>query len=317
MNEIKKEILISIKNLVARCQDPNCFIVCGNKKYEAVFDFDSEWDEHEKKTARFKWNGGYKEVEFKGNRCPIPAVSNTHILSVGVYVDGLLETSTPCLITCTPSILCGNDTLNTNDEINGIPKNAHIRYSAYADGTDFTEEWSEGQRYIGFATAQTPPLNKDEYIWSEFIDEGVPVLFDKVGGCTFETTITADGTTSRYTVSKDNNGNPLNLDEVYIWIGQGATGGYDGTWINGTRVSYRHGKGSNYYEAQRFTRVGNSLWGVITSGTYGGIDGMNFGTRAGGIYHNFLNGKKINSIGVGGEYGGIYPAGTKIIIMGR
>jgi hypothetical protein len=44
----------------------------------------------------------------------------------------------------------------------------HIRYSAYADGTDFTEEWSAGQNYIGFATASEAPTDKSEYEWSLF-----------------------------------------------------------------------------------------------------------------------------------------------------
>ena len=43
--------------------------------------------------------------------------------------------------------------------------NAFIRYSAYADGTDFTEEWSEGQTYVGFATGQTAPTEKEKYEW--------------------------------------------------------------------------------------------------------------------------------------------------------
>lgn len=43
--------------------------------------------------------------------------------------------------------------------------NAFIRYSANADGTDFTEEWSEGQSYIGFATGQTAPTDKSGYEW--------------------------------------------------------------------------------------------------------------------------------------------------------
>ena len=42
---------------------------------------------------------------------------------------------------------------------------AFIRYSANADGTDFTKEWSEGQNYIGFATGQTAPTEKEAYNW--------------------------------------------------------------------------------------------------------------------------------------------------------
>lgn len=40
-----------------------------------------------------------------------------------------------------------------------------IRYSANADGTGFTEIWSEGQNYIGFATGQTAPTDKSDYTW--------------------------------------------------------------------------------------------------------------------------------------------------------
>lgn len=42
---------------------------------------------------------------------------------------------------------------------------AFIRYSAYSDGTDFTETRSAGQNYIGFATGQTAPTDKEAYTW--------------------------------------------------------------------------------------------------------------------------------------------------------
>ena len=40
-----------------------------------------------------------------------------------------------------------------------------VRYSAYADGTDFTDEWSIGQAYIGVATGVEAPTDKSEYKW--------------------------------------------------------------------------------------------------------------------------------------------------------
>ncbi|MBQ8836451.1 MAG: hypothetical protein IJ002_03180 [Clostridia bacterium] len=64
---------------------------------------------------------------------------------------------------------------------------AFIRYSANADGTDFTEERSEGQDYIGFATGQTAPTDKSDYTWG-YIGEssagssGRFVLFSFDGG---------------------------------------------------------------------------------------------------------------------------------------
>ena len=56
--------------------------------------------------------------------------------------------------------------------------NAFIRYSANADGTDFTEEWSEGQNYIGIATGQIAPTDKGGYTWSKFAGEGSEMSAD-------------------------------------------------------------------------------------------------------------------------------------------
>lgn len=47
-------------------------------------------------------------------------------------------------------------------------ESAFIRYSAYADGTDFTETWSAGQNYIGHATGLEAPTDKEGYTWSLF-----------------------------------------------------------------------------------------------------------------------------------------------------
>ncbi len=45
---------------------------------------------------------------------------------------------------------------------------AFIRYSAHADGTDFTETRSNGQNYIGVATGLVAPTDKGEYTWAAF-----------------------------------------------------------------------------------------------------------------------------------------------------
>lgn len=47
-------------------------------------------------------------------------------------------------------------------------KSAFVRYSAYADGTDFTETWSAGQNYIGHAVDFEAPTDKTAYTWSLF-----------------------------------------------------------------------------------------------------------------------------------------------------
>lgn len=43
--------------------------------------------------------------------------------------------------------------------------NAFIRFSDARDGTDFTEDWREGQNYVGFATGQEAPTDKAGYVW--------------------------------------------------------------------------------------------------------------------------------------------------------
>lgn len=47
-----------------------------------------------------------------------------------------------------------------------------IRYSASADGTDFTETRSAGQNYIGIAVGQIAPTDKSAYEWSELSSGG-------------------------------------------------------------------------------------------------------------------------------------------------
>ena len=53
-----------------------------------------------------------------------------------------------------------------------LEASVYIRYSAYEDGTDFTVEWSRGQRYIGVCCGHTPPVEKTDLVWSRF-DAGV------------------------------------------------------------------------------------------------------------------------------------------------
>ena len=53
-----------------------------------------------------------------------------------------------------------------------LEASVYVRYSAYEDGTDFTVEWSRGQRYIGVCCGHTPPVEKTDFVWSRF-DAGV------------------------------------------------------------------------------------------------------------------------------------------------
>lgn len=85
-------------------------IVCGNSDYELAFTFDSEWEAEPAKTARFLFvRGGkvlYEDVVFMGTTCPVPVLAGIKEVRVGVFAGNLI-TSTPAVINCEPSILCG------------------------------------------------------------------------------------------------------------------------------------------------------------------------------------------------------------------
>ena len=60
--------------------------------------------------------------------------------------------------------------------------NAFIRYSANADGTDFTKTWGAGQTYIGFATGQIAPTDKSGYEWVSLgVAEAKDITVDDIG----------------------------------------------------------------------------------------------------------------------------------------
>lgn len=100
---------INVANKVATYLKKGGAVVCGNSDYVVGFSFDSEWDPYEEKTARFVWNDKFYDVSFTGTTCPMPAVHRTDVVRVGVYA-GDLCTTTPAVIPCQRSILCGSDT---------------------------------------------------------------------------------------------------------------------------------------------------------------------------------------------------------------
>lgn len=105
INVIKREA-----TYVKRCGE----IICGNSDYVIEFTFDGEWDAYASKTARFIWNGQYKDVEFTGSTCAVPLLKNTDTLRVGVYA-GDLKTTTSAVIGCKKSVLCGGEALNADE----------------------------------------------------------------------------------------------------------------------------------------------------------------------------------------------------------
>ena len=101
-----KTFNIKVEGRVASFLQREGAIICDNSDYSIRFTFDDEWSAHAKKTARFVWGGAYKDVEFTGDTCKVPAISGAHEVQVGVYVEETdLKTTTPAAIPCRGSIL--------------------------------------------------------------------------------------------------------------------------------------------------------------------------------------------------------------------
>lgn len=128
---------VSVRNRVATYPQRCGRIVCGNSDYSIQFTFDEEWEAYKIKTARFIWNGHYKDIEFKGDTCAVPIISNTDSLLVGVYA-GDLRTTTSAVIDCKKSILCEGGTLNAED--GQFYVSAAIRAAERAEAAAFRAE---------------------------------------------------------------------------------------------------------------------------------------------------------------------------------
>lgn len=68
-------------------------------------------------------------------------------------------------------------------------ESVHVRYSAYEDGTDFTDTWASGHYYIGVATGKEAPTDKSGYTWIPFISlepSTLVVTHDSEGNVTLD-----------------------------------------------------------------------------------------------------------------------------------
>ena len=99
-------IYVTVRSKIATVSKTVLY-VCGNSDFTVRFDFDEEWMGHNVKTARFAYNGTYKDVVFEGNECPVPVISDTHSFRVGVF-SGNLKTTTAAYVSAKKSILCGS-----------------------------------------------------------------------------------------------------------------------------------------------------------------------------------------------------------------
>ena len=106
---------VIVNNKVASYLKRDGDIVCGNSDYQIEFSFDDAWDAYTEKTARFIWNNQYTDIDFSGTTCPVPVITNTEAVRIGVY-SGELSTTTPAIIGCRRSILCGDATPSVEND---------------------------------------------------------------------------------------------------------------------------------------------------------------------------------------------------------
>ena len=103
------ELCIAIKEKIATA-DREAVVVCDNTDYTVRFQFDAPWTAHSLKTARFLWvqagSETYVDVPFSGECVSMPAIHDAAWVQVGVYA-GDLETTTPAVLMCIPSIRQG------------------------------------------------------------------------------------------------------------------------------------------------------------------------------------------------------------------
>ena len=101
---LNKIINVTVRDKIATKTDDTEY-VCGNSDFAVVFDFDDEWNPFDMKTARFVYEGKHQDIVFIGNECPVPVISGTHRIWVGVFA-GDLHTTTSAYIPAKKSILC-------------------------------------------------------------------------------------------------------------------------------------------------------------------------------------------------------------------
>lgn len=100
------EVAISITNRIASASAA-VELICNNPTDTITFTFDDEWDDYDRKIARFAWDRSFADVPFEGTSVKVPEISGSLYVFVGVYADGIA--STPVKLKCKRSILCIGD----------------------------------------------------------------------------------------------------------------------------------------------------------------------------------------------------------------
>ena len=153
MNTLKITVVHKIATYHHRCGD----IICGNSDYQIEFLLDDDWAEHDKKTARFIWNGQYHDVDFTGNLCPVPIITGADLLWVGVYA-GDLQTTTSATIKCKRSILCGEAVQRPESAEQYVNEAKAAAEQAKSVAENYIVKVKDGVLYANIATVQGSKL---------------------------------------------------------------------------------------------------------------------------------------------------------------
>jgi len=165
---------VDVRKRIAIGNVSNDPYICGNSGDVIKFTFDKEWEQHEKKVARLSWNSKFIDVEFEGTQVEIPGkvITNAHIFTVGVYVEGasgevLLRTTTAASIPCKPSALCGD----------AKPSEENDKHYAN-EAREYAEEAREAADEAKEYSAKPPKIGDNGNWWcwngSQYIDSGLP-----------------------------------------------------------------------------------------------------------------------------------------------
>ena len=96
------EINIKVRD---KCAEGEGVIICNNSDYTVLWDLDEEWTPYDTKTMRVNLaDGTYQDVVFTGNSAPLPVLTASGWVSVGLYA-GDLHTSRAARLLALSSVL--------------------------------------------------------------------------------------------------------------------------------------------------------------------------------------------------------------------
>ena len=96
------EIKIKVRD---KCAEGEGVIICNNSDYTVVWDLDGEWTPYDTKTMRVNLaDGSYQDVVFSGDSAPLPVLTASGWVSVGLYA-GDIHTSRAARLLALSSVL--------------------------------------------------------------------------------------------------------------------------------------------------------------------------------------------------------------------